>query len=234
MNIKENILAVPSKDRLRDESLKLLSDAGIQFDIPGKQLTVKASLPEGESFTLALMRPKDIVELVATGQLPLGIAGLDSVIESKFARSNPSAEPILELGIGKCRLVIAGRKDSKFQTPEDVKGAVKYGQITIATSYPNLTRGYFSNMRYKAGLGGDGWWEGLETYNLGGSVEIAPALGLADVISDLVETGQSLKDNGLREIMTIRESQAVLITRIFEEKNSFAEAIRDRLAAVIP
>lgn len=233
----ENILAIPSKNRLRDESLQLLSDAGIRFEIQGRQLVAEATLPEMGSFTLALIRPKDIVEMVATGRLPLGITGLDTVDEYRIGkRYSEGVQTILELGIGKCRLVIAAPQDSRFQTSQDIEGAVRYGRVCIATSYPKITQRYFSRLRYNAGLENDGLWEGGEIYNLGGSVEAAPALRRADVISDLVETGRSLRDNGLREIITIFESEAVLITNLQMRKgrNSFVDAIRGRLAAVIP
>lgn len=240
--MKENILAVPSKDRLGEESLKLLSNTGVQFELPGRQLTTEANLPGVGSFTLALLRPKDIVKMVASGEIPLGITGQDTVEEYRLSLAG-EVQTLLPLGIGRCRLVLAAPW-YKMMTKEDLENAYnlgfyKYGfgprrgiieqfsGKTIATSYPGITRRYFV----------DKGFENLELSikELSGSVEAAPALGMANAISDLVETGRSLGDNRLKEIETIFKSQAILITNTETKKedNPFVDEMRNAIFKVL-
>lgn len=257
MNTKENILAIPSKDRLRDETLKLLRWAEFDLEIPGRQLTVDATLRGVGSFTVALMRPKDIIERVGAGEIPAGIVGLDTLEETKLMKPSldswkaQNVEVLLKLGIGRCRLALAVPEESFIKSSQDLIDEVRLGRtvispdgreypfkragiLPIATSFPGLTQRYFQNIAITSSE--DPFrWMGFWPRDLTGSVEIAPALGIADVIADLVETGQSLKDNGLREVMTIFESQAVLIAAYESDRrgNSFIAALRRRLARTL-
>lgn len=244
--IKENILAIPSKDRLNDESIDLLVQAGIDIQIPGRQLSTEITLPELGSFTVALMRPKDIVRMVAAGDIPVGIAGMDTVEEYRLSWKGGSlnvnrVQTLLPLGIGRCRLVLAASEKSSFKTEEEFeelrqKGEYVYGfptlrqfnGLTIATSYPGIVRDYFSD----AYAASDGYFSvDFSIRELSGSVEALPALGMADAIADLVETGKSLEANKLREIKTIFESQAVLITNYWNKKGDdpFVDNVRDAI-----
>lgn len=233
--MSENILAIPSKDRLKDESLQLLSVAGINVEIPGRQLAVEATLPEVGRFTVALMRPRDIIEWVGSGRIPLGIVGLDTLEEAKLMRPSfdswkiQSAQALLKLGIGRCRLVAAAPVNSRMQSLKDLdEAAERNGALYIATSYPGITDKYLEDFRSRA-------TRVVITRNLTGSVEAAPALGLANIITDLIETGTTLKDNNLREIGTIFESEAVLIAAMESDRrrDSFIGVIRRRLSSAI-
>lgn len=248
--MKENILAIPSKDRLNDETINLLAQSGIDIRIPGRLLSTEVSLPEVGSFTVALLRPKDIVKLVATNQIPLGIVGFDSAKEYRIGRRYSEGVNIaLELGIGKCRLVFACAEDSDIKTREDLIYSARFGRIeegttrrtglSIATSFPKSTFAFFENeegrRRLFAQLMPSSEWYGIRLYELGGAVEAAPAMGMAEVISDLVETGETLEENGLREITTIFESQGVLITNASNRpgQNRLVDAITNRLSTAL-
>ena len=231
----ENILAIPSKDRLRDETLKLLSWAEFDIDIPGRQLTAGATLREVGGFTIALMRPKDIIEWVGSGKIPVGIVGLDTLEEARLMPPSPdswkaqSVETLLKLGVGSCRLAAAASENSGIKSMQDLDEAVElWGSLTIATSYPRITDKYFEEFGGRVG-------RAVIIRALAGSVEAAPALGLANIITDLVETGTTIKDNNLIEIGTIFESQAILITTVESDRrrDSFIGAIRRRLARAI-
>lgn len=261
---KENIFAIPSKDRLNDESVDLLAQAGINVQISGRQLSKEASLREAGRFTVAFMRPKDIVESVATGEVQLGITGLDTFEEWRLGENlrksledqwGPQRKPLLlestlqtpkvllGLEFGQSRLVLATQTERGFQTAQDWWNSVKFwnkdeqfdwvagagpsNQINVATSYPNLTRKFIGSLRPKL--------EPTDRVSLfiremSGAVEVAPAIGLADAIADLVETGTTIKTNGLVELTTIFESEAVLITSASRRGESrMVDAIYGRL-----
>lgn len=236
MITKENILAIPSKGRFKDETLDLLASAGIELNIPGRQLTSESVLPETGRFTVALMRPKDVIGLVGSGKISAGIVGLDTLEEVRQKRLSSDSwemqqnKTLLRLGIGRCRLATIVPEKSDVQSMQDLdKLFSRNGALYIATSYPNITSRYFAEVGRRTK-------SGISTRYLSGSVETAITLGFANLITDLVETGATLRENGLREIGTIFESEAVLITTRLPDQNriSFAEAIRDRLAKVIP
>ncbi len=260
--IKENILAIPSKDRLRDESLNLMKSIAINFEYTLgwsgiRNLTSEAtlivadanSMREWERFTVALLRPKDIVEMVAASEIPLGIVGMDTVEEYSLSlrRNLPGDEKrvqtLLPLGIGVCRLVLAAPQESGIKTAQEFREAEQRGEfvsrlsiptleqfrgLTIATSYPRMLRRYFADAY--ASLDTRDSME-FSIREMIGAVEAAPALGMAGAIADLVETGTSLRDNGLREIETIFESQAVLITNTQNKKGDdpFVDKVRDTI-----
>ncbi len=228
--MKENILALPSKDRFRDESLALLARAGIPVEIPGRQLSAVMNLPKIGQFTVALMRPRDIVERVALGQISLGIAGFDSVeeylLKDKYSKPQDQTRPVeippvqtlLKLGIGRCRMVVMASLKSGIQSIPP-KGE------RIATSYPWIGKEF---------LDPNGELE-FRWVELSGSVEVAPAIGLADAVLDIVEEGKTRDENKLREIFTLFDSEGLLITNGLNKKGSsrFADAVKDRISAVL-
>lgn len=239
--MKENIIAIPSKDKFRDESLELLADSGFPINLAGRQLTVDLSLPEVGNFTVALLRPKNIIQLVAQGKIPLGIVGLDTLeeFEATRDRTKPFAnlfspvESLLKLGIGRCRFVLAAPEESDFLSEEELKEKVRIGEMkwpfnrgvfqqfegkTIATSNPGIVSEYFSDLEQS--IDAITWMEYDINDDLDGSVEAATAMGMADAIADLVETGRSLKDNKLKEITTLLDSEGVLITGEENRKGS--------------
>jgi ATP phosphoribosyltransferase len=187
MNRTPTRIAVQKDGRLRDRSLEALRALGYEFEMPGDRW-LRASSLCGRA-ELLLVRNRDIPLFVATGAAELGIVGQNIVRENGFDL------PILaELGFARCRLMIAVPQDSPIDDVDMLEGK------RIATSYP------VSLARFLA-------WETVssEIVELSGSVEIAPSVGLSDAICDLVDSGRTLREHGLRQLCTIYESQAVLI-----------------------
>src|SRR5579884_874582 len=177
-------VAVPVKGRLRDPSVRLLEDAGLEPEQPGERAL--AFPCRNAPVDVLLVRAADIPEYVQDGVVDCGITGQDLVAE-RAAR----VEELLPLGFGSCRLDVAVPEESPYERIEDLAGA------SVATVYPRLTR---ARMPVE-----------VELVDVTGSVEVAPRLGLADGIVDLVSSGNTLRTNGLRSLGTLLESQAVLI-----------------------
>jgi ATP phosphoribosyltransferase len=182
-------IALPNKGRLQDEVKTLLDDAGLP--IRGRsERSLTASL--GGEFEAIFVRAQDIPEFVADGAADLGITGADLVSESGRVLTE-----LLDLEFGKCRLVVAVREDS------GVTGLAQLtGRPRVASVFPRLTRTYFEKQRL-----------GVDVVPVSGAAEIAPHLGIADIVVDLTSTGSTLKVNGLKEIATVMESSARLVAR---------------------
>jgi ATP phosphoribosyltransferase len=233
-----------------------LWQSGVEFQFSDRQLTASAVLKEdNRPFTLALLRPKDIEEMVYTKRVNLGIVGSDTVEETRLEKlkvksfeSKTRIQTLLELGIGKCSLVLAAPESEGYLSAEEIekvkdwrltadfKCLQQFDGKTLATSYPAIFNSYVDNE--EAFLNKDRWeWLGVDikTTKLGGSIEAAPFLGLADGIVDLVGTGETLAANGLKPLLTIGEYQGVLITSDDNEKgdNDLLDTIRDRLYQVL-
>jgi ATP phosphoribosyltransferase len=181
-------LALPNKGRLAEGARELLERAGLALELRDRAL--QAAL--GTDFTALFVNARDIPEFVADGAADLGITGGDIVAESRRAVAT-----LLDLGFGRCRLAVAVRDDSGIS---DIDGVPEGARV--ATVFPNLTTDYFS-----------GRGHGIQLVPVSGAAEIAPHLGVADIIVDLVSTGSTLKMNGLVEIAQVLESAAVLIAR---------------------
>ncbi|MDX6540849.1 MAG: phosphoribosyltransferase [Gaiellales bacterium] len=181
-------LALPSKGRLAEPAMRLLSDAGIQFETTGRTLHAHA---HDLDLDLLLARSDDIPVWAAAGDVDLGIAGQNQIVET-----GADVEPLLELGFGRCRLALAIPEGAAVATLADLAGA------RIATSYPRTVAAHLASAGIEASV-----------VTLGGSVELAPRLHAADAIVDLVSSGDTLRQNGLVEVETLLESQAVLIAR---------------------
>jgi ATP phosphoribosyltransferase len=180
-------IALPNKGRLAMETRELFEQAGLEVRaLSDRALT--ASL--GGEFQALFVRAQDIPELVADGAADAGITGADLLAESGRALGD-----LLDLGFGRCRLVVAGREDSALSAPEQIPEGTR-----VATVFPAVTRRYFDQLRRAVTL-----------VPMSGAVEIAPHLDIADYIVDLTSTGSTLKTNGLREIATILESSARLV-----------------------
>jgi ATP phosphoribosyltransferase len=151
---------------------------------------LQASL--GEDFTAIFVNARDVPEFVADGAADLGITGGDIVAES-----GRQVRTLLDLGFGRCRLAVAARDDSEIRSLAALPAGCR-----VATVFPNLTQRFFRVLGREVTL-----------VPISGAAEIAPHLGVADVIVDLVSTGSTLKVNGLMEVATIMESTAVLIGR---------------------
>src|SRR5688572_25172332 len=180
-------IALPNKGRLSDEARELFNDAGLEVRARGDR-ALTASL--GGEFQALFVRAQDIPEFVADGAADAGITGWDLVAESSRA-----LDVLLDLEFGRCRLAVAATEES---------GIGSAGQIPIgarvATSFPRLTRRFFEELDRR-----------VELVPVTGAAEIAPHIGIADVIVDLVSTGSTLRVNGLHEIATVLESTARLV-----------------------
>src|SRR5438067_3301738 len=190
-------IALPNKGRLADDARELFDDAGLEVRVRGDR-ALTASL--GGEFEAIFVRAQDIPEFVADGAADAGVTGWDLVCESERP-----LDALLDLGFGRCRVVVAAREDSDVHTLEDlggVYGAARHGGpvARVATVFPRVTRRFFAQIGC-----------GVEVVPLSGAVEIAPHLGIADVIVDLTSTGSTLKMNGLREVATVLESSARLV-----------------------
>lgn len=179
-------IAIQKSGRLSESSLKLLKECGIEFDNGLNKLKAEAFNFPLEVFFL---RDDDIPQYVEDGVADIGIVGENVELEK-----NKSVKLIDKLGFGKCRLSIAIQKDQKYNSLKDLNGK------RFATSYPNILSTYLLKNKIKA-----------EIQEISGSVEIAPGIGLADAICDLVSSGSTLFTNGLKEIDVVLNSEAVLI-----------------------
>jgi ATP phosphoribosyltransferase len=181
-------IALPNKGRLSEDARDLFNQAGLEVRTAGAR-ALTASL--GGEFEAIFVRAQDIPEFVADDAADAGITGLDLVLES-----GRNLDQKLDLGFGRCRLVLAARDDSPITSVSDIEDGVR-----IATSFPAIARRFLESNQKNATL-----------VPVSGAAEIAPHLGIADIIVDIVSTGSTLKTNGLREVATIMESTARLFS----------------------
>jgi ATP phosphoribosyltransferase len=193
-------VGVQKSGRLTENSLDLLHRCGLVYSRAPDQLICYG---ENMPLDILLVRDDDIPGLVIEGSCQLGIAGLNVVEEQRLerlSRGEPGGLEVLrELGVGQCRLCIAAPEGVAYEGPATLQGK------KVATSYPFLLRDYLARNNVEA-----------EVVVLSGAVEIAPKLGKADFICDLVSTGVTLAANHLREVETILESQSVLLRTTME------------------
>jgi len=194
MSAKRLTLAVQKKGRLAEGGFDLLKRAGVKLAYARDALMRRA---ENLPLDLMLIRDDDIPSFVATGACDYGIVG-ENVLYEAAARSKRVAEleVALKLGFARCRLKLAAPAGGDIASVGDLAGR------TVATSYPGLTARYLAEHGLEA-----------EIVEMGGSVEIAPRMGVADAVCDLVSTGATLEANGLRAFETVLESEAVLVRR---------------------
>lgn len=205
-------IAIPSKGRISEPSVNLLEKAGIGLvDNSNRKLFSKTF---DSDIDVMFTRAADIPDYVADGAADMGITGKDLIAER-----DADVEILYDLGFGKTRLVIAAPEDSDIQSVEDLKN-IK----TVATEFPFLTSQYFK----QKGID-------VKILALTGATEVAPLIGVADVISDLTSTGTTLKTNHLREIDTIFESSIVLIANkdSFKEKTTKINEIKLGISGVL-
>lgn len=180
-------IAIPNKGRLSEQTLELFEQAGLKAAFRADRALV-ASL--GEQFQAIFVRAQDIPEYVADGAAELGVTGSDLVAES-----GRDVEEMLHLGFGKCRLIVAVKDESPVRSAKDLPPGTR-----VATSFPRSAKQYFESLGIP-----------IQIAPVSGAAEIAPHLGVADVIVDLTSTGSTLRVNGLREVDTILNSSATLI-----------------------
>jgi ATP phosphoribosyltransferase len=205
-------IALPSKGRISDPAVELLGKAGIGLkDAVNRRLF---SDTYDEQIGVMFTRAADIPEFVADGAADMGMTGLD-LIEEK----NAEVKILEDLNFGRANLVLAAPEESNIHSLEDLEDG-----MIVATEFPHLTSKYLQS-------------KGLEIHivELSGSTEIAPFIGVADLIADLTSTGTTLKMNHLRMVDTILESSVKLIANpeSYDEKQEKIEAVRIGIRAVM-
>jgi ATP phosphoribosyltransferase len=205
-------IALPNKGRLNQSAIRLMNKIG--FPVPdSSNRTLLAEFGKGR-YQVLLARAQDIPEFVEMGAADLGITGLDIVMET-----GRKVEMVMDLDFGRCRLVVAAPDDSEIKDLQGVKDG-----CTVATCFPNLTKAYFSKMG-----------KNVQIAEVSGATEVAPQVGLADIITDLTETGSTLKLNHLKEIGVVLESRAVLIAngKSMREKKERIEEVTGAVESVM-
>ena len=180
-------IALPNKGRLSDDARELFRDAGLEVRTSNDR-ALSASV--AGVFDAIFVRAQDIPEFVADGAADAGITGWDLVVES-----GRELEKLSALGFGRCRLVVAATDASGLTDVSDIPPGAR-----VATSFPRTAARYFERLG-----------RAVDILPVSGAAEIAPHLGIADVIIDLVSTGSTLKTNGLREVATVLESSACIV-----------------------
>jgi ATP phosphoribosyltransferase len=183
-------IALPNKGRLAQDTRDLFNDAGLDVRSSGDR-ALRASL--GGEFEAIFVRAQDIPEFVADGAADAGVTGWDLVQESERSLNSH-----LDLGFGKCRIVVAAREDAGINSIDDIGS--DGSPARVATVFPRVTARFFRERGRP-----------VEIVPVSGAAEIAPHLGIADIVVDLTSTGSTLRVNGLREIETVMLSSAHLI-----------------------
>lgn len=203
-------LAVQKSGRLNEDSLRLIKDCGISIDNGKDQLKAAARNFPMEVFFL---RNGDIPQYLRDGVVDLAILG-----ENLLAEKGTDLEVIEPLGFSKCRVSIAVPKGTAFKGIQDLEGK------RIATSYPNTVKTFLKENKLKADL-----------HIINGSVEIAPNIGLADAVCDIVSSGSTLFKNNLKEVVQIAKSQAVLVAspKISSDNRAILKTLQFRIQSVL-
>ena len=202
-------IAVQAKGRLFEETMALLEESDIKLSTTKRTLLVQSSNFPVE---VLFLRDDDIPQSVATGVADLGIVG-----ENEFVERQEDAEIIKRLGFSKCRLSLAMPKDIEYP------GLSWFNGKKIATSYPGILDAFMKSNGVKA-----------EVHVITGSVEVAPGIGLADAIFDIVSAGSTLVSNRLKEVEVVMRSEALLIgnKNMSKEKKEILDELLFRMDAV--
>ena len=202
-------VAVQAKGRLFEETMELLTEAGIKLTSNKRSLLVTSKTFPVE---LLFLRDDDIPQTVASGVADVGIVG-----ENEFVEKKENATIIKRLGFSKCHLSLAIPKDEEYSNLNWFSGK------KIATSYPNILSDFLKTNDIKA-----------EIHVISGSVEIAPGIGLADAIFDIVSSGSTLVSNRLKEVEVVMKSEALLIgnDKLINEKKDILNELIFRINAV--
>lgn len=202
-------LALQKSGRLSEKSLKLLEECGIKISNGTRKLkAVSSNFP----LEILFLRDDDIPQYVEQGVADIGILGLNEVLEQQ-----KQIETIQKLGFAQCRLSLAIPKEESYNGIQYFEGK------KIATSYPDILSNYFQEKNINA-----------QIEKIGGSVEIAPGIGLSDAIFDIISTGSTLLTNGLKEVETVVESEAVLVSNndLSDDKQEILKKLLFRINAV--
>lgn len=179
-------IALQKKGRLHDDSMQLMKEAGIKFDLGSGRLVATAN---GFPIEVLFLRDDDIPQTVADGVADIGVIG-----ENEYAEKGFELTIAKRLGFSKCRLSLAIPK------AETYTNLSWFNNKKIATSYPKILRKFFNEQKIKADI-----------HEIAGSVEIAPGIGLADAIFDIVSSGSTLVANSLKEVEVVMKSEALLV-----------------------
>ncbi len=202
-------IAIQSKGRLNEQSVELLQDAGLNVNDQKRKF-----LDRVDNFPVEILylRDDDIPEVVADGSADIGIVGYNEVAET-----GAEVDIVRQLGFGGCRISLAIPKGDEYTSPQYFQGK------RIATSYPNILNRFFEEQGIEASV-----------RVIKGSVEIAPAAGIADAIFDIVSSGGTLVSNGLKEVERVIHSEAVLIANpnLTPEKQAILDSLLFRIDAV--
>lgn len=202
-------IAIQKSGRLSEDSLQLIKECGVSFGQPTGKLK-----SESHNFPLELLflRDDDIPQYVADGTADLGIVGENVLVEK-----DEDVRLVQRLGFSKCRLSLAVPRDFHYESIQSLQN------LKIATSYPKILGDYLQKNQITAHI-----------HEISGSVEIAPSIGLAQAICDIVSSGSTLISNGLKEVETIFKSEAVLIAHkdLAGEKQSILNQLLFRIQAV--
>jgi ATP phosphoribosyltransferase len=202
-------IALPNKGRLSEEARELFTDAGLEIRAAGPR-ALTASL--GGEFQALFVRAQDIPEFVADGAADAGVTGFDLIQES-----GRDLLELADLAFGLCRLAVAANEESGVRSLADVTSGMR-----VATVFPRITQRFFTSRGV-----------GVEIVPVSGAAEIAPHIGIADVIVDLVSTGSTLRVNGLREVDTVLLSTARLVTTSFVRADATRARALDELVAAL-
>ncbi len=202
-------IALPNKGRLAQDARELFTDAGLEIRAAGPR-ALTASL--GGEFQALFVRAQDIPEFVADGAADAGVTGFDLIQES-----GRLLDELADLEFGSCRLAVAAKEDSGVNSLADIGNGMR-----IATVFPRITRRFFETRSAS-----------VEVVPVSGAAEIAPHIGIADVIVDLVSTGSTLRVNGLKEIATVLESTSRLISTSAVRVDAARARALDELVAAL-
>lgn len=202
-------IAIQKSGRLQEDSLKLLKESGLHFNNGKDQLKTQA---DNFPVEVLFLRDDDIPQYIEDNVADVGIVG-----ENVFVEKQKKNELIWKLDFAKCRLSIAVPRSAEYTGASWLQGK------NIATSYPNIVKQFLAKNKIEAGI-----------HEISGSVEIAPGIGLADAICDIVSTGSTLMSNGLKEVETVLKSEAVLVAspNLSAEKKRILDDLLFRIKSV--
>lgn len=202
-------IAIQKSGRLREGSLELLKESGLSFSNGRDQLKTQASNFPVE---VLFLRDDDIPQYVEDKVADIGIVG-----ENIFVEKQKSNQLVRRLNFARCRLSIAVPRTDEYGGVQSLQGK------NIATTYPNIVKKFLAAHNVEAGI-----------HEISGSVEIAPGIGLADAICDLVSTGSTLLSNGLKEVEVVMQSEAVIIAspNLSAERQQILDKLLFRISAV--
>lgn len=210
-------IALQKKGRLAEDSFDLLKKCGLRFSIRGGGLLARV---KNMPIDLLLVRDDDIPSFVANNAADIGIVGENVLVEEQLTtKAKLDADIAMRLGFSRCKLCLAASETGKVQSANDLNGT------RIATTYPGVTARYLSENNINATL-----------VEMKGAVELAPSIGIAESICDLVSSGATLEANGLTAYETILDSEAVLIRSerdLSEDKADILDKLMNRIAGVL-